>query len=62
MKLNITIILSIRYSLHAYQQIGLNWLIMMHNMGLDAILADEMGLGKTIQGLNYSFELYVIYF
>ncbi|KAI1728823.1 DEAD/DEAH box helicase domain-containing protein [Ditylenchus destructor] len=35
--------------LHPYQQIGLQWLIMMHKLGFNAILADEMGLGKTIQ-------------
>lgn len=52
MKIEYSIEFYLRYSLHDYQQIGLNWLIMMHKLGLDAILADEMGLGKTIQGLK----------
>lgn len=36
-------------NLAPYQLIGLNWLNLMHNRGINAILADEMGLGKTIQ-------------
>lgn len=32
-----------------YQLVGLNWLALMHNRGINGILADEMGLGKTIQ-------------
>lgn len=31
-----------RCHLHQYQQIGLNWLMMMHKLKLNAILADEM--------------------
>ncbi|EFC49535.1 predicted protein [Naegleria gruberi] len=34
--------------LREYQQIGLDWLVTMHDKGLNGILADEMGLGKTI--------------
>lgn len=37
--------------LRPYQQIGLNWLNFMKNLGLGACLADDMGLGKTIQVL-----------
>lgn len=32
-----------------YQLVGLNWMALMHNRGINGILADEMGLGKTIQ-------------
>ena len=32
-----------------YQLEGLNWLISLHEGGLNGILADEMGLGKTLQ-------------
>ena len=31
------------------QVVGLNWLWVMHDLGLGGILADEMGLGKTVQ-------------
>jgi SWI/SNF-related matrix-associated actin-dependent regulator 1 of chromatin subfamily A len=36
-----------------YQLIGLNWLALMHNRGINGILADEMGLGKTIQVIAF---------
>ncbi|VDD91189.1 unnamed protein product [Enterobius vermicularis] len=39
--------------LHEYQLLGLNWLIMMHKLKLNAILGDEMGLGKTIQVIAF---------
>uniref|UniRef100_A0A914C232 SWI/SNF-related matrix-associated actin-dependent regulator of chromatin subfamily A containing DEAD/H box 1 homolog n=1 Tax=Acrobeloides nanus TaxID=290746 RepID=A0A914C232_9BILA len=39
--------------LHTYQQVGLNWLIMMDKLNLNAILADEMGLGKTVQVIAF---------
>lgn len=39
--------------LSPYQLVGLNWLILMHNKGINAILADEMGLGKTIQVIGF---------
>lgn len=35
--------------MHPYQLEGLNWLIKLHDHGLNGILADEMGLGKTLQ-------------
>eukprot|EP00922_Rhytidocystis_sp_ex-Travisia-forbesii_P059561 GHVS01088322.1.p1 GENE.GHVS01088322.1~~GHVS01088322.1.p1 ORF type:complete len:1111 (-),score=331.90 GHVS01088322.1:297-3629(-) len=35
--------------LKPYQMEGLNWLINLHETGLNGILADEMGLGKTFQ-------------
>lgn len=31
-----------RCVLHPYQQVGLNWLVLMHKLGLNAILGDEM--------------------
>lgn len=40
-------------TLHPYQQVGLNWLIMMHKLNINAILGDEMGLGKTIQVIAF---------
>lgn len=36
-----------------YQLVGLNWLILMHNKGINGILADDMGLGKTIQVIAF---------
>lgn len=36
-----------------YQLIGLNWLALMHERGINGILADEMGLGKTIQVIAF---------
>jgi SNF2 family DNA or RNA helicase len=35
---------SIRCVLHPYQQVGLNWLVLMHKLGLNMILGDEMVL------------------
>ena len=37
--------------LKEYQLDGVNWLINLHERGLNGILADEMGLGKTIQSI-----------
>jgi SWI/SNF-related matrix-associated actin-dependent regulator 1 of chromatin subfamily A len=42
-------ILSRELKLKPYQLIGLNWMAMMHEKGINGILADEMGLGKTVQ-------------
>lgn len=36
-------------TLRPYQQIGVNWLYFLTELGLGACLADDMGLGKTIQ-------------
>jgi len=38
-----------RAVLRHYQQLGLNWLTLMIEMGFGACLADDMGLGKTVQ-------------
>ena len=35
-----------------YQLEGLNWMIRLHENGLNGILADEMGLGKTLQSIS----------
>ncbi|KAI4291255.1 SWI/SNF-related matrix-associated actin-dependent regulator of chromatin subfamily A member 5 [Pancytospora philotis] len=37
--------------LRPYQLDGLNWLVRMHENGINCILADEMGLGKTLQSI-----------
>ena len=39
--------------LRAYQQVGLNWLVMKWFSRKSCILADEMGLGKTIQTIAF---------
>lgn len=39
--------------LRDYQIEGLNWLINMHENGINCILADEMGLGKTLQTISF---------
>jgi len=38
-------------TLRKYQEVGVNWLGFMSNLGLGCCLADDMGLGKTIQVL-----------
>ncbi|KAI0981396.1 hypothetical protein GJ496_011058 [Pomphorhynchus laevis] len=35
-----------------YQVRGLNWMIRLHENGINGILADEMGLGKTLQTIS----------
>jgi hypothetical protein len=35
-----------------YQLEGLNWMINLHDNGINGILADEMGLGKTLQSIS----------
>merc|ERR1712137_457305 len=35
-----------------YQIQGLNWMIQLHDHGINGILADEMGLGKTLQTIS----------
>lgn len=43
----------VKVSLRDYQVEGLNWLINMHENGINCILADEMGLGKTLQTISF---------
>jgi len=35
-----------------YQLQGLNWMLRLHDNGINGILADEMGLGKTLQTIS----------
>lgn len=41
----------LRTTLRAYQQRGVDWLVLLRRVGLGALLADDMGLGKTVQTL-----------
>lgn len=43
----------VKVPLRDYQIEGLNWLINMHENGINCILADEMGLGKTLQTISF---------
>lgn len=45
-------------TLREYQLQGLQWLVGLHDNGVNGILADEMGLGKTVQVAS-SFEAMV---
>lgn len=45
-------LLSPQCKMHPYQLEGLNWLIKLHDHGINGILADEMGLGKTLQTIS----------
>ena len=45
-------ILSEICTMHKYQLEGLNWMIKLHDHGINGILADEMGLGKTLQTIS----------
>jgi SNF2 family DNA or RNA helicase len=38
----------LKFGLREYQHIALDWLVALHDKGLNGILADEMGLGKTV--------------
>ncbi|KAG2393435.1 hypothetical protein C9374_006966 [Naegleria lovaniensis] len=51
-KTPIPFLLNENLKLREYQQIGLDWLVTMHDKGLNGILADEMGLGKTIMTIS----------
>lgn len=33
--------------------VGVNWLYMLHQQGVNGVLADEMGLGKTVQTITF---------
>ena len=39
--------------LRPYQEVGLNWLAMIGELGIGGCLADDMGLGKTLQTLTW---------
>ncbi|XP_066568320.1 SWI/SNF-related matrix-associated actin-dependent regulator of chromatin subfamily A containing DEAD/H box 1A [Amia ocellicauda] len=51
-------LLNKRLQLKPYQQVGLNWLVLLHKNKLSGILADEMGLGKTVQAIAFLANLY----
>jgi len=38
--------------MRTYQLEGLNWMLRLHENGINGILADEMGLGKTLQTIS----------
>ncbi|MCA9067323.1 MAG: DEAD/DEAH box helicase [Planctomycetaceae bacterium] len=40
---------TLKAKLRPYQEVGVNWLSFLTNLGLGACLADDMGLGKTVQ-------------
>ncbi len=42
---------ALKAQLRPYQEAGVRWLYLLHQLGLGACLADDMGLGKTIQVL-----------
>lgn len=46
-------IMNMTLQMKSYQLIGLNWLVLMHQQGLNGVLADEMGLGKTVQAISF---------
>ncbi len=43
---------SLKTTLRPYQQLGVNWLWLLSQLGLGACLADDMGLGKTMQVIS----------
>lgn len=47
----------LRASLRPYQQNGVKWLGLMHQLRLGPCLADDMGLGKTLQVLAFLLAL-----
>jgi SWI/SNF-related matrix-associated actin-dependent regulator 1 of chromatin subfamily A len=40
-------------TLKSFQLVGVNWLVLMAQMGVSGVLADEMGLGKTVQTIAF---------
>lgn len=42
----------IKGEMRDYQIDGLNWLVSLHDNGINGILADDMGLGKTLQTVS----------
>ena len=42
---------ALKGTLRPYQQVGVQWLYLLAELGIGACLADDMGLGKTIQVL-----------
>jgi superfamily II DNA or RNA helicase len=48
----VTLPASFKADLRDYQKAGLDWLMFLHEYGLNGCLADDMGLGKTVQALG----------
>ncbi len=42
-----------KLSLRSFQLVGVNWLSLMYDEGVNGVLADEMGLGKTVQTIAF---------
>ena len=40
-------------SLKPYQIVGINWMKLLHENGMNGVLADDMGLGKTVQTIAF---------
>ena len=36
-----------------YQLVGVNWMCLLREVGVNGVLADEMGLGKTVQTIAF---------
>ncbi len=47
-----------KLSLRPFQLVGVNWLSLIHDEGVNGVLADEMGLGKTVQTIAFLGLLY----
>lgn len=48
---------ALKATLRPYQQVGVNWLWLLSQLGLGACLADDMGLGKTMQVISLLLAL-----
>jgi SNF2 family DNA or RNA helicase len=48
----------VKGNMREYQMEALNWLIKLHDAGVNGILADEMGLGKTLESISLLGYLY----
>jgi SWI/SNF-related matrix-associated actin-dependent regulator of chromatin subfamily A member 5 len=42
----------LKHNMRSYQVEGLNWMVRLHDSGINGVLADEMGLGKTLQSIS----------
>jgi SWI/SNF-related matrix-associated actin-dependent regulator of chromatin subfamily A member 5 len=42
----------LKHDMRSYQIEGLNWMVRLHDSGINGVLADEMGLGKTLQSIS----------
>ncbi|WP_416828346.1 DEAD/DEAH box helicase [Ectobacillus polymachus] len=44
-------------TLRPYQQVGIEWLLYLRDLGFGALLADDMGLGKTLTTIAYLLHM-----